>query len=61
MSVIVRLLYQILVQVLSWLALFAGSSGSKDAAILLLRHEVAVLRRGNPRPRALRARWAAVD
>ncbi|MFF0371960.1 hypothetical protein [Micromonospora sp. NPDC005087] len=58
---IVRLLYQILVQVLSWLALFARSSESKDAEILLLRHEVAALRRGNPGPRALRARWAAVD
>jgi transposase InsO family protein len=50
-SVIVRLLYQILVQVLSWLALFARSSASKDAEILLLRHEVAVLRRANPTPR----------
>jgi putative transposase len=49
--VIVRLLYQTLVQVLSWLALFARSSASKDAEILLLRHEVAVLRRANPRPR----------
>jgi hypothetical protein len=49
--VIVRLLYQILVQVLSWLTLFARSSAAKDAEILLLRHEVAVLRRANPRPR----------
>jgi hypothetical protein len=40
-SVIVRLLYQSVVQVLSWLALFARSSASKDAEILLLRHEVA--------------------
>ena len=48
---IVRLLYQTLVQVLSWLALFARSSTSKDAEILLLRHEVAVLRRTNPKPR----------
>jgi hypothetical protein len=40
-----------LVQVLSWLALFARSSASKDAEILLLRHEVAVLRRSNPGPR----------
>jgi putative transposase len=49
--VIVRLAYQSLVQVLSWLALFARSSASKDAEILVLRHEVAVLRRANPRPR----------
>ena len=48
---IVRLLYQSLVQVLSWLALFAHSSASKHTEILLLRHEVAVLRRANPRPR----------
>lgn len=48
---IVRLLYQIMVEVLSWLALFARSSASKDAEILLLRHEVAVLRRANPTPR----------
>jgi hypothetical protein len=43
--VAVRLLYGILVQVLSWLALLARSSASKDVEILALRHEVAVLRR----------------
>ena len=37
--------------VLSWLALLARSSSSKDVEILALRHEVAVLRRTNPRPR----------
>ncbi|EWM19166.1 integrase core domain-containing protein [Kutzneria sp. 744] len=47
----VRLLYVILVQVLSWLTLLARGSASKDAEILALRHEVAVLRRINPRPR----------
>jgi putative transposase len=47
----VRLIYRLFVQVLSWLALFARSSASKDAEILALRHEVAVLRRNNPRPR----------
>ena len=36
---------------LSWLALLARSSASKDAEILALRHEVAVLRRTNPKPR----------
>jgi transposase InsO family protein len=37
--------------VLSWLALLARSSSAKDVEILALRHEVAVLRRTNPRPR----------
>ncbi|MBP2329053.1 transposase InsO family protein [Kibdelosporangium banguiense] len=46
----VRLVYRLCGQVLSWLALFARSSASKDAEILALRHEVAVLRRSNPRP-----------
>jgi hypothetical protein len=40
-----------LVRVLSWLALFARSDTAKDAEILTLRHEVAVLRRTNPRPK----------
>src|SRR5512141_1663254 len=39
-----------LVRVLSWLALLARSDAAKDAEILTLRHEVAVLRRTNPRP-----------
>jgi putative transposase len=47
----VRLVYRLFGQVLSWLALFARSSASKDAEILALRHELAVLRRNNPRPR----------
>lgn len=51
MSVAVRLLYRILVQVLFWLTLLARSSASKDVEILALRHEVAVLRRSNPKPR----------
>ena len=33
-----------------WLALLARSSSAKDVKILALRHEVAVLRRANPRP-----------
>src|SRR5215204_5327693 len=40
-----------LVRVLSWLALLARSDAAEDAEILTLRHEVAVLRRHNPRPR----------
>jgi putative transposase len=42
--------YLMLVRVLSWLALLTRADTAKDAEILLLRHEVAVLRRTNPRP-----------
>jgi putative transposase len=45
-----RLLYLIFIRLLSWIALFARSSASKDAELLVLRHEVAVLRRQNPKP-----------
>ena len=44
------LAYLMLVRVLSWLALLARSDTAKDVEILMLRHEVAVLRRTNPRP-----------
>jgi len=44
------LVYLMLVRVLSWLALLARSDTAKDAEILTLRHEVAVLRRTNARP-----------
>jgi putative transposase len=43
--------YLMLVRVLSCLALLARSDAAKDVEILMLRHEVAVLRRNNPRPR----------
>jgi putative transposase len=47
----VRLIYRFGVAVLSWLALLGRSSASKDTEILLLRQEIAVLRRVNPKPR----------
>ena len=45
-----RLAYLTLGRVLSWLALLAQSDMANDAEILMLRHEVAVLRRTNQRP-----------
>jgi hypothetical protein len=49
--VLIRLVYLFVVRVLSWLALLAGSDAAKDVEILVLRHEVAVLRRQVVRPR----------
>ena len=45
-----RLLYLIFVWRCGWLVLLGWSSACKDAELLVLRHEVAVLRRANPRP-----------
>jgi putative transposase len=46
-----RLLYLIFQQVLGLLLLLGRTSTTKDVELLVLRHEVAVLRRTNPRPR----------
>jgi hypothetical protein len=50
-DVSLRLLYLILDRLLSWLLLLGRTSSSKNIELLVLRHEVAVLRRTNPRPR----------
>jgi putative transposase len=45
-----RLAYLMLARVASWLALLARADAAKNVEILVLRHEVAVLRRHNQRP-----------
>jgi putative transposase len=45
------LLYLIFIRICGWLVLLSRSPASKNAELLVLRHEVAVLHRTNPRPR----------
>ncbi|HZA86271.1 MAG TPA: hypothetical protein VE466_05285 [Acidimicrobiales bacterium] len=62
-AVSLRLLYLIFLQVLGLLVLLGRTASSKDVELLVLRHEVAVLRRTNPPPRldwADRAVFAAL-
>jgi len=49
--VLFRLAYLLMVRLFDWLALLACSDVSKNVEILVLRHEVAVLRRQVSRPK----------
>jgi hypothetical protein len=52
---LLRMVYLALIRVFGWLALLFRSDRAKDAEILILRHQVAVLQRQVKGPRLSRA------
>ena len=51
----VKLIYQMFAKLLSWMVLHARSDTANEIEILVLRHQLAVLRRRTPRPQI---RWS---
>src|SRR6185312_10693492 len=50
-SMAVKLIYQMFAKLLNWMVLHARSNTANEIEILVLRHQLAVLHRREPRPR----------
>jgi putative transposase len=49
--VALKLIYQMFAKLLSWMVLRTRSDAAKEIEILVLRHQLAVLKRRRPQPR----------
>jgi putative transposase len=49
--VALKLIYQMFAKLISWMVLRTRSDADKEIEILILRHQLAVLKRRRPRPR----------